>query len=82
VTRSASSVTLARDVEVKLITNEALDAIRTRFYELVELSGSLDEEARDRLLARWERDVTKFSSALTGPSVTEWMSREDQVIVF
>jgi hypothetical protein len=56
--------------------------MRTRFYELVELSDSLDEEARDRLLARWEREVAKFSSALIGLSVTEWMSREDQVIVF
>jgi hypothetical protein len=31
---------------------------------------TLDEEARDRLLAWWEREVVKFSSALTGPSVT------------
>jgi hypothetical protein len=72
----------ARDVKAKLLTNEVLDAMRTRFYEVVELSDSLNEEARDRLLARWEREVIKFSNALTGPSVTEWMAREDQVIVF
>ncbi len=34
---------LARDVEAKLLMNEALNAMRTRFYELIELSDSLDE---------------------------------------
>jgi hypothetical protein len=39
-------------VEAKLVTNEALENIRTRFYEVVELSDSLDADARDRLLVR------------------------------
>ena len=64
------------------MTNEALKVVRTRFYEVVEASDSLDEEARERLLKRWEREVIKFARALTGPSVKEWMSREDHVIVF
>jgi hypothetical protein len=42
----------ARDVEAKHVTNEALNAVRTRFYEVVELSEPLNEEARDRLLKR------------------------------
>jgi hypothetical protein len=33
-----------RDVEVKHVTNEALDAVRTRFYKVVELSELLNEE--------------------------------------
>jgi hypothetical protein len=73
---------LPRDVEAKHVTNEALDAVRTRFYEVVELTEDLDEEARDRLLKRWEQEVSKMARALIGPSVTEWMSREDQVICF
>jgi hypothetical protein len=72
----------ARDVEAKHVTNEALDAMRTRFYEVVEVSESLSEEARDRLLKRWEQEVNKMARALIGPSVTEWLNREDQVIYF
>ncbi len=64
------------------MTKQALDAVRTRFYEAVELSESLNEEARDRLLKRWEQEVGKFARALIGPSVTEWLNREDQVICF
>jgi hypothetical protein len=41
---------LSRDLEAKLVTNETLESIRTRFFEVVEVSDSLDEEARDRLL--------------------------------
>jgi hypothetical protein len=33
--------------------------MRTRFYEVVALLESLNEEARDRLLKRWEGEVTK-----------------------
>jgi hypothetical protein len=69
-------------VEAKLVTNEALENIRTRFYEVVELSDSLDAEARDRLLVRWQKELSVFTSAFIGSSVTEWMNREDQVIVF
>jgi hypothetical protein len=69
-------------VEAKHVTNEALKVVRTRFYEVVEASDSLDEEARERLLKRWEQEVSKFTRALIGPSVTEWLNREDQVICF
>ena len=41
-----------RDVEAKHVINKALNAIRTRFYKVVELTKDLDEEARDRLLKR------------------------------
>jgi hypothetical protein len=41
---------LTRDVEAKLVTNEALENIRTRFYKVIELFDSLDVDARDRLL--------------------------------
>jgi len=57
------------------VINEALDAVRTHFYEVVELSESLNEEARDRLLKRWEQEISKFARALIGPSVTEWLRR-------
>ena len=43
---------LARDVEAKHVTNEALNLVRTRFYKVMELSESLNEEARDRLFKR------------------------------
>ena len=71
-----------RDVEAKHVTNEALNAVRTRFYEVVELTKDLDKEARDRLLKRWEQEVVKMAYALTAASVTEWMNRGDQVIAF
>jgi hypothetical protein len=71
-----------RDVEGKHVTNEALNAVRTRFYKVVKLTKDLDEEARDRLLKRWEQEVVKMAHALTAASVTEWMNRGDQVIAF
>jgi hypothetical protein len=40
------------------------------------VAESLNEEARDRLLKRWEQEVGKFARALIGPSVTEWLNRE------
>ena len=43
---------LSRDLEAKLVTSEALESVRTRFFEVVEVSDSLDIEARDRLLSR------------------------------
>jgi uncharacterized protein YukE len=72
----------ARDVEAKHVINEALDAVRTRFYEVVKVWESLSEEARDRLLKRWEQEVNKMARALISLSVTEWLNREDQVIYF
>jgi hypothetical protein len=38
------------DLEAKLVTNKTLKSIRTRFFKVVEVSDSLDEEARDCLL--------------------------------
>lgn len=67
---------------MKLLTNEALDSIRTRFYEVVELSDSLDEDARDRLLKRWEGELADYTSAFIGRSLEEWLRREDEVILF
>ena len=67
---------------MKLVTSETLESIRTRFFELVELSDSLDEEARERLLKRWEAELVDYSSAFIGQSLNEWLEREDQVIVF
>jgi hypothetical protein len=64
------------------VINEALDAMRIRFYKVIELSESLNEEARDRLLKRWKQEIGKMARDLIGPSVTEWMNWEDQVICF
>ncbi len=66
-------------MEAKLVTNEALESIRTRFFEVAEVSDSLDIEARERLLHRYEAEYT---SAFIGRSVTEWLERDDQVILF
>ena len=44
-------------------------------------SDSLDEEARDRLLSRWEAEMD-YSSAFISRSLSEWLNREDQVILF
>ena len=67
---------LPRDID------HVLDSIRTRFFEVVELSDSLDDEARDRLLMRWEAELADYSSAFISRSLTEWLEREDQVILF
>jgi hypothetical protein len=48
----------------------------------VELSDSLDEKARERLLRRWEAELADYTSAFIGGSLTEWLMREDQVILF
>ena len=64
---------LTRDLQAKLVTSEALDSVRTRFFEVVEISDSLDEEARDRLLKRWEAELTDYTSAFISRSVTEWL---------
>jgi hypothetical protein len=55
---------------------------RNRFFEVVEVSDSLDEEARERLLKRWEEELADYTSAFIGRSLTEWLEREDQVILF
>jgi hypothetical protein len=41
---------LSRDFKAKLVTSEALESVRTRFFKVVEVSDSLDKEARERLL--------------------------------
>ena len=73
---------LSRDLEAKLVTSEALESIRTRFFEVVEISDSLDEEARERLLRRWEGELADYTSAFIGRSVTEWLQRSDEAILF
>jgi hypothetical protein len=73
---------LSRDLEAKLVTNKTLESIRTRFFKVVEVSDSLDKEARNRLLRRWEAELASFSSAFIGRSVTEWLQRDDEVILF
>jgi hypothetical protein len=73
---------LSHDLEVKLVTSEALESIRTRFFEVVEVSDSLDEEARERLLHRWEVELADYTSAFIGRSVTEWLERDDEAILF
>ena len=74
--------TLARDLETKLVTSEALDSIRTRYFEVAEFSESLDIEARERLLRRWEEELADYSSAFIGRLLTEWLNRKDEVILF
>ena len=74
--------TLARDLETKLVTSEALDSIRTRYFEVAEFSESLDIEARERLLRRWEEELADYSSAFIGRSFSEWLNRADEVILF
>jgi hypothetical protein len=38
---------------------------------VVELSNSLDEEARERLLARWEAELANYTSSFIGRSLSE-----------
>ena len=73
---------LSRDLEAKLVTSEALESIRTRFFEVVEISDSLDEEARERLLRRWEAELADYTSAFIGRSLKEWLERDDEAILF
>ncbi|KAH7346348.1 hypothetical protein BKA65DRAFT_274970 [Rhexocercosporidium sp. MPI-PUGE-AT-0058] len=79
---SVEEKALSRDLEAKLVTSEALESIRTRFFEVVEISDSLDEEARERLLRRWEVELADYTSAFIGRSVTEWLQRSDEAILF
>ena len=56
--------------------------MRTRFYEVVEVSDSLDTKARERLLSRWEAELADYTSAFIGRSLEEWLARNDEVILF
>ncbi len=73
---------VSRDLRAKLVTSEALDSIRTRFFEVAEFSDSLDSDEKDRLLRRWEEELADFSSAFIGRSLGEWLNRKDEVILF
>ena len=73
---------MTRDLQAKFVTSEALDQILTRFFEVAEYAGSLDEETRDRLLKRWEAELADYTSAFIGRSFSEWFSRSDEVILF
>ena len=72
----------SRDLEAKLNISEALDQIRSRFFELSELTDQLDDEEKDRLLRRWEDDITQYSRALIGSSLDEWVARAKGAILF
>jgi hypothetical protein len=67
---------------VKLVTNKALEQVRTRFFKVVEVSDSLDEEACKRLLRRWEAELADYMSAFIGRLLEEWLERDDEVILF
>lgn len=73
---------LTRDLKAKLVTSKALESVRTRFFEVVEVSNTLYEEARERLLRRWEEELADYTSAFISRSLTEWMERADQIILF
>jgi hypothetical protein len=73
---------LLRDMQSRLFTSEALDSIRTRFFELAEFSDSLDLDEKNRLLSRWKAELADFSSVFIGRSLIEWLNRKDQVILF
>ena len=70
------------DFEAKLVTNKALEQVQTRFFEVVEVFDSLDEEACERLLRWWEAELTNYISAFIGRSLKEWLERDDEVILF
>ena len=72
----------SRDIEAKLNTSEALDQVRTRFFEVSELADQLDGEEKNRLFKRWEEEVTCFSRALIGLSLEEWVARAKDPILF
>lgn len=74
---------LSRDLQAKLVMSEALESVRTRFLEVVELSDSLDEQARERLFKREEEELVDYMSAFIGRSLTEWLERglSDPVLI-
>jgi hypothetical protein len=67
---------VSRDLEAKLNTSEALDQVRTRFFEVNQYSNWLDTEDKDRLLNRWEDELAAFCEAFIGHSLTEWLARD------
>jgi hypothetical protein len=69
-------------LEVKLVISKALELIQTRFFKVVEIFDLLDKEVRERLLRRWEGELADYTSAFISRSMTEWLERDDQVILF
>jgi hypothetical protein len=67
---------VSRDLEAKLNTSEALDQVRTRFFEISEYSNWLDTKDKDLLLNRWEEGLAAFCEAFIGHSLTEWLARD------
>jgi hypothetical protein len=67
---------------VKLVTSETLDSIRARFFELNEFTDQLDSDKKERLLKRWEGELADYSSAFIGRSLSEWLNKDDEVILF
>ena len=43
---------LTRDLKAKLVISNTLDSIRTRFFEVIKVTDSLDYKAHERLLKR------------------------------
>jgi hypothetical protein len=72
----------SRNLQAKLNTSEALDQVRTRFFELSEVASQLNEEEKDRLFAVWEREVLHFSENLIGRSLDEWVAKSRDPILF
>ena len=66
---------LAREVKAKLNMGEALDQVRTRFFELSKVVSQLDIEQKDRLYKHCEAEVARSSSALIGQTLDEWIAR-------
>ena len=64
------------------VTSEALDQIWSRFLELSELTDQLDNEEKDRLLRRWEDDITQYSRALISSSLDKWVARTKGATLF
>jgi hypothetical protein len=73
---------VSRDIQAKLNTSEALDQVRSRFFELSEFADQFDVEERDRLFKRWEAEVAQFSRALIGVSLDDWILRKEGVFWF
>ena len=72
----------SREIQAKLNTSEALDQIRSRFFELSEFADQLDIEEKDRLFKRWEEEIVQYSRSLIGSTLDEWVQRAEHTILF
>ena len=50
-------------------------------FEVVELSDSLDEDARERLLNRWEEELADYLGAFIGRSLSAWLNAGGPVLI-